>query len=457
MGFTNQERINANTNALQANVLDSNPTSQWYEKLFPFEFALPNTKIFTQLASVPSANTLYVARNNATSNPTIISDLSKSPNATRLTTISGTNDFTWVSYSVYNDASSPRLDNWIQPQLIPQASGLASTGYAIGLYNGQPIGAVGTFQVTNFANLVNGVSTITIQDYLGNLTVFTAVSSGATGQQFNIGSDNNDTASNIASVINNYVGFSAQVNGGTSNQVDVTQLTGGTEGNGRTIITNQATAIGSLVNFSGGTGTLITTSDGQTGSGVNASVGWIWNYTVGMLLLSQDFFTQTGITKATFDPYINGFRYIGETAGSTANVQNVRTDNLVADESIAIGDVVRLVQFGEAGTVGRVVKSNATAQQSQEVYVALTSAAAQGDNVQVAIVGEINVNFGSSVPSNDNGKRCYLSDSTSGQATTTAPTSSGSLIVALGTISGANGSTSTPKVIFRPNLVMQNG
>ena len=58
--------------------------------------------------------------------------------------------------SVYNDASSPRLDNWIQPQLIPQASGLASNGYAIGLYNGQPVGAVGTFQVTNFANLVNG-------------------------------------------------------------------------------------------------------------------------------------------------------------------------------------------------------------------------------------------------------------------------------------------------------------
>ena len=119
MGFTNQERINANTNALQANVLDSNPTSQWYEKLFPFEFALPNTKIFTQLASVPSANTLYVARNNATNNPTIISDVSKSPNAVRLTTISGTNDFTWVSYSVFNDPSSTRLDNWIQPQLIP--------------------------------------------------------------------------------------------------------------------------------------------------------------------------------------------------------------------------------------------------------------------------------------------------------------------------------------------------
>ena len=457
MGFSNQERINANTNALQANVLDSNPSSQWYEKLFPFEFALPNTKIFTQLGSVPSASGLYIAKTNASANPTIISDLSSNINAIRLTTVFGTNDFTWVAYDTYNDRSSPRLDNWIQPQLIPQSNGNPSSGYGIAFYNGQPVGATGSLTVTNFANLSNGVSTITIQDYLGNNQVFTAVSSGATGQQFNIGADNDETAINIANAINNFGGFTAQVNGGISNQVDLTQAIGGTQGNTRTINTNQSNAIGSLVNFSGGTGELITTTAGQTGSGVNASVGWIWNYTLGMLLLSQDFFTQTGINKATFDPYVNGFRYIGETAGSTANVQNVRTDNLVADESIAIGDVVRLVQFGEGGTVGRVVKANASESQSREVYIALTSAPAQGDNVQVAIVGEININFGSSVPSNDNGKRCYLSASTNGQATTTAPTSSGSLIIALGTISGADGSTSTPKVIFRPNLIMENG
>lgn len=54
-------------------------------------------------------------------------------------------------------------------------------------------------------------------------------------------------------------------------------------------------------------GTLINTSDGQTGSGETASVGWLFNYDQGVLILSTDF-------KDTIsDPYIVGFRYIGET------------------------------------------------------------------------------------------------------------------------------------------------
>lgn len=57
--------------------------------------------------------------------------------------------------------------------------------------------------------------------------------------------------------------------------------------------------------FSGGTE--IFTSSGQTGTGINASVAWIFNYDLGMLLVSEDF-------RSTLnDPYILGFRYIGAT------------------------------------------------------------------------------------------------------------------------------------------------
>ena len=346
MGFTNQERINGNTNALQASVLDANPASQWYEKRFSFEFALPSTKVFTEASSIPSANNLATARTNATNNPTIIEDLSQNADAVRLTAVTGTNDFTWVAYQTYNDPSSTRIDNWIQPQFVPQSSGLPSVGYAIALYNGDP----------------------------------------ASG------------------------------------------------------------------------GTLITTTDGQTGSGVNASVGWIWNYTIGMLLLSQDFFTETGIDQSTFDPYVLGFRYIGQTAGGggSSDTNLVQSTNKVADETIATGDLVRVVQTGETGfTIGRVIKAVATNDKSEELYIAL-SGANQGDNLQVAIVGETSVNFSVAPTSNENGKKVYLS-STSGIATLTPPTTSGTIVVKLGTLTGANGSDTLVQLLFRPQFIMEIG
>jgi hypothetical protein len=345
MGFTNQERINANTNALQANVLDANPASQWYEKRFTFEFGLPASKVYTQITSIPSASSLAQARTNATNNPSLIEDKSQNADAIRLTAVTGTNDFTFVAYQTYNDPSSTRIDNWLQPQAVPQSNGLPSNGYSIALYNGNP-------------------------------------SSG---------------------------------------------------------------------------GTLITTTDGQTGSGVNASVGWIWNYAIGMLLIAQDFFTQTGINKATFDPYVLGFRYIGQTAGSgSSDVSLLKSTDRVADETLVVGDLVRIVQTGESGlTVGRVVKAIATDAKSEELYIAL-GGASQGDNVKVAIVGETGVKFASAPASTENGKKVYLSGS-SGTATLTPPSASGSIVVKLGTLIGANGAESVPTILFRPQFMMEIG
>jgi hypothetical protein len=54
-------------------------------------------------------------------------------------------------------------------------------------------------------------------------------------------------------------------------------------------------------------------TDGTTGSGVNKSVGWIFDYASGVLLLSSDF------RSSVSDPYILGFRYIGTTANTVSD------------------------------------------------------------------------------------------------------------------------------------------
>lgn len=206
MGFSNQERINLNSKVLATSVKDANPVSQWYESFFANKFVLTGDKVWTNpdlatLLSAPARN-VSIARSNAATYSSIIQDLSDASSAVRLTEVPGTNGSTYATYSIYNDFSSPRLENWIQPQLVPRKDspfeGFPSVGYAVRLYNGDP-------------------------------------------------------------------------------------NSGGVE---------------------------ITTTQGQTGSGINASVGWVFDYGNGLLLLSSDF------KSIVTDPWIVGFRYIGTTAGT---------------------------------------------------------------------------------------------------------------------------------------------
>lgn len=200
MGFTNQERINLFTKALAAGVIDANSVAVWFETFFPFSFIMDAQQVWTELTTLRSypAGNITTARANAVAIPTIIQDLSYPASAVRLTLVAGTNNSTWAAYSVYGDPSSALLRNWLLPQLVPQASGAPSNGYAINLYDGDP-------------------------------------------------------------------------NAG---------------------------------------GVLISTTDGQTGTGVNKTSGWIFNYAQGLLFLSDDF------KLSVADPYVVGFRYIGTTAGS---------------------------------------------------------------------------------------------------------------------------------------------
>ena len=342
MGFSNQERINTNTAALQASTLDANASSVWYEKIFNFQFALPSYRVWTQFTSIPEASTVAIARSNASNNPSIISDLSQNANAVRLTKIPGTNDTTFATYGTYNDFSTDVLGNWIQPQQITQKTGVSagqpSSGYTTTLYNGDP-------------------------------------------------------------------------NSG---------------------------------------GTVVAPSSGTTGTGENKTVGWIFNYSIGLLLLSADFYTRTGINPATFDPYVTGFRYIGTTAGSGSGSSSKVTESFTCDETIAAGDVVRMVSSGDSPTFtnpGRIVKAIATASNDrtyEAVGVADASGSA-GSAIDVVMFGSRNLNFTTPPTTAQIGQPVYLSTGTTGEVVMTAPTSSGQAVVKVGSLLSADGSSSSVK------------
>ena len=339
MGFSNQERINANSKALQAGVIDANASAVWYETYFPFTFVLSGEQAWTEMASLRAltAANLTAAQANAAANPTLLQDKSAAANARRLTLVAGTNYSTYVAYSTYNDPTSTQLKNWVLPQLIPQSTGAPSNGYAIRLFDGDPNG-------------------------------------------------------------------------------------GGTE---------------------------ITTTDGTTGTGENKTVGWIWNYANGLLLVSVDFFAETGITAADFDPYVLGFRYIGATASSTPAGQATSvTFTGTAGEALTAGDVVRLDASG-GGTAGRVFKAQADSISNADVVGIVKTGASLGATVTVYTQGSVPVTFGSAPATASNGNRVFLDSATAGRATLTAPTSSGQSVVLMGNLIGANGALPSPNVILK--------
>lgn len=141
MSLTNQERINSYSQILQALVVGS-PKQAWYESQLFYETSIISEQVLNlddvKLLKQNPASNLTAARNNALVIPSVLSDLSQFPNAIRLTPVPGTNGMVYVALSVYGDFNSTRLKLWIQPQMVPQLSGLPSNGYAIRLFNGNP-------------------------------------------------------------------------------------------------------------------------------------------------------------------------------------------------------------------------------------------------------------------------------------------------------------------------------
>ncbi len=324
MGFSNQEQINLVSKVMQAGVIDANASAVWYETFFANNFIVDAGTVWTSLPTLRTlpAGTRTVARANAAANPTLIQDLSQNAQAVRLTVVAGTNGSTWAAYSVYGNTNSTLLRNWLLPQLIPQANGAPSNGYAIQLYNGNP----------------------------------------AAG------------------------------------------------------------------------GALVSTSAGTSGTGENKSVGWVFNYPSGLLLLSTDFRTQ--IT----DPWIVGFRYVGPTAGAVPEPV-AQTDfrfNATAGTNLIAGDVVRM----DASNPGSVVPARALNNLTIAVGIAAANTNAS-ETVPVVYGGKSGVTFSAPLSLADMGKTVYVDPTLTGRATLTPPSSSGESVVSLGTLisTSAGGST----------------
>jgi hypothetical protein len=190
-------------------------------------------------------------------------------------------------------------------------------------------------------------------------------------------------------------------------------------------------------------GTEITTTDGTTGTGINKTVGWIWNYARGLLLLSSDFFTETGITPGTFNPYVLGFRYIGTTAGSSE--ASTISFTALAGENLVAGDTVR---FDTVTNPGRVLKAQANSPTNGDVCGIVKDALSTGASATVYTVGSVPILFQSTPAASNNGSRVYLDPANAGKATLAAPSTPGQSVFLLGRLVGGDGADSTPSVIL---------
>jgi len=332
VGFSNQEQINLVSKVMQAGVIDANASAVWYETFFANNFIVDAGTVWTSMPTLRTlpAGTRTIARANAAANPTLIQDRSQIGQATRLTAVAGTNGSTWAAYSVYGNTNSTLLRNWLLPQLVPQANGAPSNGYAIQLYNGNP----------------------------------------AAG------------------------------------------------------------------------GVLVSTSAGTTGTGESKSVGWVFNYPSGLLLLSTDFRAQ--IT----DPWVVGFRYIGPTAGSTPEPPPPTTDfrfTAPAGDNVTAGEILRMDD--PIVNPGAVVRARALNSEGLAVGISASSTAS-GSPVGVIFNGTTSILFEAPLATSDIGKTVWVSPFMSGRATLTPPSTSGQTVMKVGTLVSATGGSSTGTVIL---------
>jgi hypothetical protein len=193
-------------------------------------------------------------------------------------------------------------------------------------------------------------------------------------------------------------------------------------------------------------GVLVSTSAGTSGTGESKSVGWVFNYPSGLLLLSADFRAQ--IT----DPWIVGFRYVGPTAGSTPEPPAPTTDfrfSATAGENLATGEILRIDD--PAINPGGVVRARALNSEGLAVGVAAATVTS-GSSVGVIFNGTTTVLFEAPLSVSDIGKSVWVSPNLSGRATLTPPSASGQTVMKVGTLVSATGGASTGTVILALSL-----
>ena len=142
-----------------------------------------------------------------------------------------------------------------------------------------------------------------------------------------------------------------------------------------------------------------------------------------------------GVTNIVFNPLLEESVYVG-----------------IAGENLTTADVVRFDRSG-GGTAGRVLRAQANATDFDIIGVVVSSALT-GNTVQVYTAGSIPVTFsGGAPPATSNGVRVYLDPVAPGRGTTTLPVAPGQAVVKVGQLTGANGVTTTPRVLLSMDVV----
>lgn len=144
---------------------------------------------------------------------------------------------------------------------------------------------------------------------------------------------------------------------------------------------------------------------------------------------------------------------------TSTNVQDAISEVLTSDltsikmftsgEVLAVGDVLALNTSGEV-----ILADSSIASGNWQVVGVSKEAVAASAPVQVFTKSGSfpNVRFGSAPASSLNGSLVFL-DTTTGQASVTPPATTGNTFFTIGTLNGANGVTTTPTIVFRPQFI----
>jgi hypothetical protein len=151
--------------------------------------------------------------------------------------------------------------------------------------------------------------------------------------------------------------------------------------------------------------------------------------------------------EANMASYASPFDMLMSLSGGASGL----LESATANEAIAIGDVISLITSGV--NIGRVQKATDTTAEATVIGIAMSSAAGAGNSLNFQSIGSVAVEMGSSLPATDNSSPVYVS-SAGGQGTLTPPSASGSSVVRLGYLTGADGSTSTPSVTLNIETII---
>jgi hypothetical protein len=111
--------------------------------------------------------------------------------------------------------------------------------------------------------------------------------------------------------------------------------------------------------------------------------------------------------------------------------------------ALALGEVVYLTT---SGTAQKALATTATPNTNRPIGVVQAGVGGAAVATKIADRGLVPVKFSAAPAAADNGKPVYLSSTTSGEVTLTAPSASGTSVVRIGQLQGADGVTTTPSV-----------